>query len=42
MPWKLVFLMQYVKLRKNGDVYFELINGDGVVVMVYVNQNGFV
>ena len=26
MPWRLVLLMQYVKLRKNGDVYFDLIN----------------
>ena len=24
--WRLVSLMQYVKLRKNGDVYFELRN----------------
>ena len=26
MPWRLVSLMQYVKLRKNDDVYFELRN----------------
>ena len=26
IPWKLVFLIQCVNFRKNGDVYFELIN----------------
>ena len=26
MPWRLISLMQYVKLRKNGDVYLELRN----------------
>ena len=35
--------MQYVKLRKNGEVYLELKTeiGGEVVVMVYVNQNDF-
>ena len=26
MPWKLVSLIQYVKFKKNGEVYFEIIN----------------
>ena len=42
MPWKLVSLMQYVKLRKNCEVYFELFYFeiyDEVAEMVYFECN---